>query len=69
MISNIVSIFIFNPLLCFFVSVADPAKRPYISVSFGSNDLYNIFIALLIILISWIMTETCKINEEQELTV
>jgi hypothetical protein len=39
------------------------------SVSFDTYDIYNIVTAIMVIVISWIMAEGCKLNEEQQLTV
>lgn len=69
LIGNIISPLIVNPLMQAVMTMHNPTGQRYASITFGTNDLYNIFVALLIILISWIMTEACKIHEEQQLTV
>lgn len=38
-------------------------------VSVGTNNIGMILVALLVILISWIMAEGCKLREEQQLTI
>lgn len=45
-----------------------PGQRTAIFLLTGKH-LGIIFIALMVILISWIMAEGCKLNEEQQLTV
>lgn len=44
------------------------AKR-YIVISFSGTNLGIILIALLVILVSWIMAEGCKLREESQLTI
>ena len=69
LISDLTAICIFHPLMQIVMTKHNPIGHRYTSVSFSTHDIYNILIALLIILISWIMLEACKIYEEQELTV
>ena len=40
-----------------------------ISLMIGSDDINTLFTALIILLIGWVMTEGCKLSEEQTLTV
>jgi len=69
LISNLVRPLVFSPLLQLAITTNNPAKEFFISVTLGTSDLHDIFMSLLVILVSWIMTEACKINEEQKLTV
>ncbi|EKD73060.1 MAG: hypothetical protein ACD_45C00473G0014 [uncultured bacterium] len=41
----------------------------YLSISVSSTHIEVLLTALLIILISWIMAEGCKLREEQQLTI
>jgi hypothetical protein len=45
-----------------------PGHRMFM-VSFGQNNVGMLLVALLVILISWIMAEGCKLREEQQLTI
>lgn len=47
----------------------NPVGKRFISVSFTGENLGFIVMALLIIVISWIMAEGCKLREEQQYTV
>lgn len=38
-------------------------------VTFGSTNIGVILLALLVLLVSWIMAEGCKLREEQQLTI
>jgi hypothetical protein len=44
----------------------NPHGHRFISISFTNNNLTTLIIALFIILISWVMAEGCKLNDEQK---
>lgn len=47
----------------------NPIGHRTLMLSFTNTDLGTIIIAVIVILISWIMLEACKLQEEQQLTV
>lgn len=61
--------FIYEALISFVLTLHNPAGHHTASISFGTYDIYNIVTAIMVIVISWIMAEGCKLNEEQQLTV
>ena len=69
LIGGLLSPLIIDPLMQFVLTIHNPAGHCYAGIALGSGNLYDIFIALLIILISWIMLEGCKISAEHQLTV
>lgn len=69
LINDLILPFIVDPLMQLAITIHNPPGQRYTSVTVSTSDLYGIFTALLIILISWIMVEACKIQEEQQLTV
>lgn len=58
-----------NTLLVFAVTMTNPPGHRYISVSFGTPNLASLFYGSLVIIISWVMLEAFKMQEEQELIV
>ncbi len=69
LVNNLLTPFIIEPLMQWFITSHNPAGQRYIAITYTSKDLYITFVSLLIILISWIMTEACKLHDEQQLTV
>lgn len=69
LIGSLAATLIFHPLMQIAITMHNPVGHRYTSIMFSTRELCDIFTALLIILISWIMLEACKIREEQELTV
>ena len=51
------------------VTLSNPPGHRYISLSFGTPNVEAIFCGILILCISWIMTEGYKLQEEQSLTI
>ena len=51
------------------LTIHNPPGHGFIGITLDQNNLGILLTALLVILISWIMTEGCKLNEEQQLTV
>ena len=47
----------------------NPPGHRFFSITLGHTNIGVILVALMVILISWIMFEGCKIREEQQLTV
>ena len=62
-----------NPLYEGLMGVAltwhNPHGHRFASVTLDQTNLGIIFVALIVILISWIMAEGCKLREEQQLTI
>lgn len=61
--------FIYDALITFVLTMHNPKGHWVSSFTFSNYDLYAIFTAIMVIVISWIMAEGCKLNEEQQLTV
>lgn len=47
----------------------NPPGERMISAGFGTTNISMIITALIILMVSWIMTEACRLNEEQKYTV
>lgn len=47
----------------------NPPKHHFATISLDQTNIGILLTALLVILISWIMSEGCKLREEQQLTV
>jgi hypothetical protein len=47
----------------------NPHGHRFASVTLNQTNLGIIFVALIVILVSWIMAEGCKLREEQQLTI
>src|SRR3990167_1007054 len=47
------------------VTLSNPVGQRYISISLGSSNFVSVFAGLFIILISWVMIEGSKIQDEQ----
>ncbi|MFY9589961.1 DUF2975 domain-containing protein [Rickettsia endosymbiont of Halotydeus destructor] len=58
-----------NTLLTFAVTTSNPVGQRYISLSFGTTNLQNIFFGILVIVISWVMLEASKIQTEYKFTI
>jgi uncharacterized membrane protein len=56
-------------LLVLAVTLSNPPGHRFISVSFGLPNVEAIFCGILVIVISWVMIEASKLQEEQALTV
>jgi len=48
---------------------ANPVGQRFVSISFGTPNVYDIFCGILVMVISWVMLETSKINEDNRYTV
>lgn len=51
------------------LTVNNPPGQGYMSVTLDQGNVEGILTALVVILISWIMAEGCKLREEQQLTI
>jgi hypothetical protein len=60
---------IYEALITFALTFHNPAGHKIASITFGTFDVYNIITAIMVIVISWIMAEGCKLQEEHQLTV
>jgi hypothetical protein len=47
----------------------NPPGHRFAAITFDQTNMGVLFIALMMILISWIMTEGCKLRDEQQLTI
>lgn len=47
----------------------NPPGHRYASISMDQTNIGILFVGLMVILISWIMAEGCKLREEQQLTI
>jgi hypothetical protein len=53
----------------FILTIHNPPGNGFVAITLDQNNIETILIALMVILISWIMTEGCKLREEQQLTI
>lgn len=60
---------LYDLIMSFALTFNNPPGQRYSAFTFGTGNVYVIFIALMVILISWIMSEGCKLQEEQKYTV
>jgi hypothetical protein len=51
------------------VSLSNPPGHRYITLSFGTPNLEALFCGTLIIVISWVMSEGYKLQEDHQLTI
>lgn len=51
------------------LTLGNPPGQRMAKITFSHNNLGIILIALMILLISWIMTEGCKLSDEQRLVI
>lgn len=61
--------FVYEGLISFALTFHNPHGHQVSSFYFGTDDIYNIVIAIMIIVISWIMAEGCKLQDENQYTV
>lgn len=60
---------IHEPLMGLILTIHNPPGHRLASVSFDNYNVNYIITAVMIILVSWIMNEAAKLQEEQKLTV
>jgi len=58
-----------NVLLVLAITSADPTGHRYLTFAFGIPNVKALFCGLLVIVISWVMVEGSKLQEEQKLTI
>ena len=51
------------------ITLSNPPGQRYISIGFGTPNIYDIVVGLIIVTISWIMAEGYRLQNEQQLTV
>jgi hypothetical protein len=56
-------------LLVLAATVSNPPNHRYISITFGVPNIEAIFCGTLVIVISWVIAEGCKLHEENHLTI
>ncbi|MFA6303608.1 MAG: DUF2975 domain-containing protein [Legionella sp.] len=60
---------LYQGLMGFILTWHNPPGHHFSSIALDHTNIGVILVALMVILISWIMLEGCKIREEQQLTV
>ena len=60
---------IFQSLMGIVLTIHNPPGHRFFSIGWGSTNAGIILMALMIILISWVMAEGCKLREDQQLTI
>lgn len=60
---------LYQGLMGFILTWHNPPGHRFSSITLDHTNIGVILVALMVILISWIMLEGCKIREEQQLTV
>jgi hypothetical protein len=63
------AVFLQTPLLSLAMSVGMPPGQRQLTVALGSVELATLFAGLIALLISWVMDEGRRIEEEQSLTI
>jgi DUF2975 family protein len=57
------------PLLSIVLSLANPPGERQLVAGIGATDIGTLVIGAIIVVISWVMNEACKLNDEQAYTV
>lgn len=60
---------IYQALMGIVLTMHNPPGHHFFGITWGSNNAAIILMAFMIILISWIMAEGCKLSEDQQLTI
>jgi hypothetical protein len=68
LVGQVVNI-IYEALISFALTFHNPAGHRVVVAGFDNLDVYNILTATMIIVISWIMAEGCRLQEENQYTV
>lgn len=69
LIAQVFASIITQPLLSLILTMDAPKGGHLISIGFGSDELSNLVIGGIVVLISWIMEEGRKLEEEKNLTI
>lgn len=56
-------------LMVLSVTLLNPPGHRYISLSFGTPNMENLFYGTILIVISWVMLEATKLREEQDYVI
>lgn len=51
------------------ITLSNPPGHRFISIGFGTPNLETIFCGILVIIISWVMAEAQKLQDDQHLTI
>lgn len=60
---------IYTGLMGVVLTMHNPHGHRFAAITLDQRNLASIFAGIIIILISWIMAEGCKLHEEQQLTI
>lgn len=60
---------ILDGLLSVILTSNNPVGHRMFSISFGTYQITDILVGLILVVIAWIMNEACRLQEEMELTV
>lgn len=60
---------IYQLLMGLVLTLRNPPGHRVMSITLDQTNIGILLVALLLILVSWIMMEGCKLNEEQQLTI
>lgn len=58
-----------NLLMVLAVTLPNPPGHRYITIGFGTPNVEALFCGVLVVVISWIMLEASKLQEEQKFTI
>ena len=58
-----------NLLMILAVTFSNPPGHRYLTVSFGTPNMKPLFCGILVIVISWVMLEASKLQDEQKFTI
>jgi hypothetical protein len=61
--------FIYEALISLDMTFDNPAGKKVAVVTFGTCDIYNIITAVMLLVVSWIMLEAAKLQEEHKYIV
>jgi hypothetical protein len=68
-INSIIHATIYSGLMSLVLTISNPPGHRHIMISFGTDELTLIVISTILLLLSWIMKEGSKLQEEHEATV
>jgi len=58
-----------DSLMVLAVTLSNPPGHRYITIGFGTPNLEAIFCGIIVIVISWVMSEASKLHNEQKYTI
>jgi len=65
----VLALFIFTPLASLVVSINSPPGERFITIGFELLDVFTLITGAIVVLISWVMDEGRKLEDEKALTV